>query len=201
MSESTLQTIVKTVKNAASNLDESQIERLTGQKIDTVDQLMHKTARTGPKNYGRGFLAGVIGGIVGVGVKMVVDHYVAPDVQQIEDNLAENMVNAAEGHAGFDLTDEQETTAEAILEIGIGALIGGIYGLVVEAMPDAQHNSQESNSLLDTTKKIAAPAMGIIPKVMQQGGGKHIEKVAGSAAYAATLEVVRRTTRYYMEEK
>jgi hypothetical protein len=36
---------------------------------------------------------------------------------------------------------------------------------------------------------------------MQQAGGKHIEKVAGNAAYAATLEVVRRTTRYYMEEK
>lgn len=197
----TLQTIVDTVKNAAANIDEQQIQQFTGQHIDTVDQFMVRTSRTGPRNFGRGFLAGVIGGIVGVGVKMMVDRYVAPDADQMEDRLAEDMVNAAEGYAGIELTDAQESAAEAIVEVGIGALIGGVYGLAVEAIPSARHDKNQANSLLETTQKLAGPAVGMAPKLVKNLNNKHVESLAGNAAYGATLEIVRRTARYYMEEK
>lgn len=201
MSASTFSNIVDTVKNAAANVDADQIQRFTGQHIDTVDQFMARTSRTGPKNYGRGFLAGVIGGIVGVGVKMLVDRYVAPDVEQAEDRLAEDMVNAAESYAGLELTETQESAAEAILEVGIGALIGGVYGLAVEALPEARHDKTQAKSLLETTQKLAGPAVGMAPKLVKGLNNKHVESLAGNAAYGATLEIVRRTTRYYMEEK
>jgi len=201
MSASTFSTIASTIKDAAANVDADQIQRFTGQHVDTVDQFMARTAHTGPKNYGRGFLAGIIGGIVGVGVKMLVDRYVAPDVEQVEDRLAEDMVNAAESYAGLELTETQENAAEAILEVGIGALIGGVYGLAVEALPEARHDKNQANSLLETTQKLVGPAVGVAPKVAQSLGGKHIETLAGNAAYGATLEIVRRTARYYMEDK
>ncbi len=197
----TFQNIVTTVKNAAANVDEEQIKRFTGQHIDTVDQFMVRTSRTGPRNFGRGFLAGVIGGIVGVGVKMIVDHYVAPEANQVEDRLAEDMVNAAESYAGIELTAEQESAAEAIIEVGIGALIGGIYGLAVEAIPSARHDKTQANSLLETTQKLAGPAVGMAPKLVKSLNNKHVETLAGNAAYGATLEIVRRTARYYMEDE
>lgn len=194
-------TIVETVKNAASSVEPQHIQQFTGQKIDTVDEFMAKTGRTGPRNFGRGFLAGVIGGIVAVGVKMVVDHYAAPEVEQLEDRLADDMVNAAEGYAGVDLTGKQEAAAEAIIEVGMGALIGGVYGLVVEALPAAQHDQTESSNLLQTAKGLAGPALGLAPKALQSLNQKHVESLAGNAAFGATLEIVRRTARYYMEEK
>lgn len=197
----TLQNIVDTVKSAAANVDEEQIQRFTGQRIDTVDQFMARTSRTGPRNFGRGFLAGVIGGIVGVGVKMMVDRYVAPDADQGEDRLAEDMVNAAEGYAGIELTDAQESAAEAIVEVGIGALIGGVYGLAVEAAPSVRHDKEQAKSLLETTRKLAGPAVGMAPKLVKNLNNKHVETLAGNAAYGATLEIVRRATRYYMEEQ
>lgn len=196
-----LSTILDTVKDAAGNVDERQISQFTGQQVDTVEQFMAKTRNAGQTNYGRGFVAGVIGGIVAVGVKMIVDHYVAPGVEQAEDKLAEDMVNAAEGYAGVDLTGGQQDAAEAIVEVGMGALIGGVYGLMVETLPNGDQDNVESASLLDTTKNLAGPALGLLPKAVKGMGGKHVDSLAGNAAFGATLEIVRRTARYYMEQK
>lgn len=196
-----LATIVDTVKSAASNVDSGHIQQFTGVKVDSVEQFMQKTSKAGPTNYGRGFVAGVIGGIVAVGVKMIVDHYVAPDVEQMEDKFADDLVNAAEGYAGIELTADEETAAEAIIEVGMGALIGGVYGLVVEALPNGEQDNTETSSLMNTTKKLAGPAMGLVPKAVKGVSSKHIESLAGNAAFGATLEIVRRTARYYMEKK
>lgn len=200
-SNSLVGSLIDTVSSAASNLTPQHVEQFTGQRLDTVEQFMTKTSRTGPRNFGRGFVAGVIGGIVAVGVKMIVDHYAAPDVEQVEDRLADDMVNAAEGYAGVDLTEQQENAAEAILEVGMGALIGGVYGLVVEALPAAEHDQSESSNLLQTAKGLAGPALGLAPKAIKSLNHKHVESLAGNAAFGATLEVVRRTARYYMEEQ
>lgn len=201
MAAAFVDTLFDTVKSAASGVKPHHLEKLTGQKIDSVEQFMQKTGRIRSTNYGRGFVAGVIGGIVAVGVKMIVDHYVAPGVEQAEDKLADDMVNAAEGYAGVELTADEEVAAEAIIEVGMGALIGGVYGLVIEALPNQEHENTETHSLLNTTKRLAGPALGLVPKAVKGVSNKHVESLAGNAAFGATLEIVRRTARYYMEEK
>ncbi|MFK8162599.1 MAG: hypothetical protein AB8H12_09065 [Lewinella sp.] len=198
MATSTLQMIMDTVKDAASNVTPGQIEQFTGHRIDTVDEFMRKTEHTGPKNYGRGFLAGVLGGLVGVGVKMLVDRAIAPETVQLEDKLAGSIVDSAEKATGIDLDAEDEAAAAAIIEVGIGALIGGVYGLVVEAMPEA--NTDKGAPLWTAAQQFAAPALGIAPAAVKDVAVDKIENLAGHIAFGTTVEVVRRASRYYMEK-
>lgn len=198
MASSTLQMIMDTVKDAATNVTPGQIEQFTGHRIDTVDEFMRKTEHTGPKNYGRGFLAGVLGGIVGVGVKMLVDRAIAPDTVQLEDKLADSILESAEKISGIDVAAEDEAAAAAIIEVGIGAIIGGVYGLIVEAMPEA--NTDKGAPLWTAAQQFAAPALGIAPAAVKDVAVDKIENLAGHVAFGTTVEVVRRASRYYMEQ-
>jgi uncharacterized membrane protein YagU involved in acid resistance len=198
MASSTLQTIMDTVKDAATNVTPGQIAQFTGHRIDTVDEFMRKTEHTGPKNYGRGFLAGVLGGLVGVGVKILVDRALASDTVQQEDKLADNIVDSAKKMTGINLNSEDEAAAAAIVEVGIGALIGGVYGLVVEAMPEAK--TDQGAQLWTTAQQFAAPALGFAPAAIKDVAVDKIENLAGHVAFGATVEVVRRASRYYMEQ-
>lgn len=199
MASSTFQTIIDTVKDAASNVTPGHIEQFTGHRIDSVEEFMRKTEHTGPKNYGRGFLAGVLGGLVGVGVKMLVDRAVAPDTVQFEDKLADDIVDSAEKATGIDLDEEDQAAAAAIVEVGIGALIGGVYGLIVEAMPEAK--TDRGAPLWTTAQQLAAPALGMAPAAVRDVAVDKIENLAGHVAFGTTVEVVRRASRYYMEQQ
>lgn len=201
MAASTLLSIFDTVKDLASRVDGEQVQRLTGQRVDSVDQFMARTGQTPPRNFGRGFLAGVIGGIVGAGVKLAVERYTAPQETPIEEDFANDLVNRAEGYAGLELSAQQEAQAELALEVGLGALLGGLYGLAVEALPTIRHDKTRSASLLETTQKLAGPAVGLAPKILDGVPTDNLEKLAGNAAYGATLEIVRRAARHYMETR
>ncbi|MEM9928644.1 MAG: hypothetical protein AAF840_02380 [Bacteroidota bacterium] len=202
MAASTLQTILSTVKDAALNVDAGQVEQLTGFRTDSVDEFLRKTEHTGPKNYGRGFLAGVLGGIVGVGVKMMVDRAVAPETEQFEDKIAGDVVDAAERVTGIELTEAQEGAAEAIVEVGIGALIGGMYGLMVEALPEAKAaaSGDQGGGAFAVAQQLAIPALGVVPATAKDVAKDKIENLAGHIAFVATAEIVRRASRYYMEQ-
>ncbi len=202
MAHSVVDTLIDTVKDAVSNGDTSMIQQFSGGSIDTVDEFMRKTEHTGPKNYGRGFLAGVLGGLAGVAVKMIVDRYVAPDAVQVEDKFADDLIDRAEKLTGIDLDEEDEDAAAAIIEVGIGALMGGVYGLVVEAMPEAktEATAQDGGGVFATVQQIAVPAMGIIPAAAKDVAKDKLENLAGHVAFGATVEIVRRTSRYYMEQ-
>lgn len=192
-----------TVSDVASNLDADQIQKFTGHRIDSVDDFMRKTEHTGPKNYGRGFLAGVLGGLAGAAIKMIVDRNLAPDVKQFEDNVAEQIVDAGEEATGIDLTDEQEELAETFVEIGLAALIGGVYGVIVEAMPEAKTEVQSAaagGGVFATAQQLAMPALGIMPAAMKDVAADKVQNIAGHVAFGATCEVVRRASRYYMEQ-
>lgn len=199
MATSTLQMIIDTVKDAAGNIDSQQIQQFSGGKIDSVDQFMAKTDRTAPKNFGKGFLAGVVGGLVAVGVKMLVDGKIAPKRRQIEDDYAEAAVNAAEAFTHIDLTEEEEDIAETFVEFGMGALIGGVYGLAVEAVPEVKNMGQDK--FLATTQQLALPVLGIAPAAVKDAADDKLEKIAGHVAFGVTLEITRRAIRYYMEEE
>jgi len=199
MANSTLQMIIDTVKDAAVNVDSHQIQQFTGGKIDSVDQFMAKTNRTGPKNFGKGFLAGVVGGLVAVGVKMLVDGKIAPRTRQIEDDYAEAAVNAAEAFTHIDLTEEQEDIAETFVEFGMGAFIGGIYGIAVEAVPEVKNMGQDKFAA--TAQQLALPVLGIAPATVKDAADDKLQKIAGHVAFGATLEITRRAVRYYMDDE
>lgn len=202
MASSTLQTILATVKDAAANVDAAQVEQFTGFRSDSVEEFMRKTEHTGPKNYGRGFLAGVLGGLVGVGVKMLVDRAMAPDAEQFEDKLAEGVVDAAERATGVELSESQEDAAEAIVEVGIGAFIGGVYGVMVEALPEAKAKASgdQGGGAFAVAQQLAIPALGIVPATAKDVAKDKMENLAGHIAFVATTEIVRRASRYYMEQ-
>lgn len=201
MANSIVDTLIDTVKDAVNNGDTSMIQQFSGGQIDTVDEFMRKTEYTGQKNYGRGFLAGVLGGIAGVAVKMIVDRYVAPNTVQLEDKVSDNIVDAAEKATGIDLDEQGEDVAAAIVEVGIGALMGGVYGLVVEAMPAAKAEAMAGGGdLFATAQKFAVPAMGIMPAAVQDVAKDKFQNLAGHVAFGTTTEIVRRASRYYMEQ-
>ena len=202
MANSIVDTIIDTVKDAVSNGDTSMIQEFSGGKIDSVEEFMRKTEHTGEKNYGRGFLAGVLGGLAGVAVKMIVDRYAAPDTVQFEDKIADDLVDRAEELTGIDLDEEGEEAAAAIIEVGIGALMGGVYGLIVEAMPEAktEATTEEGGGVFATVQQLAVPALGIMPAAAKDVAADKFQNLAGHVAFGATVEIVRRTSRYYMEQ-
>lgn len=202
MANSIVDTLIDTVKDAVSSGDTSMIQQFSGGSIDSVEEFMRKTEHTGPKNYGRGFLAGVLGGLAGVAVKMVVDHYAAPDTVQVEDKFADDLVDKAEELTGIDLDEDGEDAAAAIIEVGIGALMGGVYGLIVEAMPEAKAEAStgQGGGVFATVQQLAVPAMGIMPAAAKDVAKDKFQNLAGHVAFGATVEIVRRTSRYYMEQ-
>ncbi|TXF89548.1 hypothetical protein FUA23_10105 [Neolewinella aurantiaca] len=202
MANSIVDTLIDTVKDAVSSGDTSMIQQFSGGSIDSVEEFMRKTEHTGPKNYGRGFLAGVLGGIAGVAVKMAVDHYAAPNTDQIEDKVADNLVDKAEELTGIDLDEDGENAAAAIIEVGIGALMGGVYGLIVEAMPEAktEASAEDGGGVFATVQQLAVPAMGVMPAAAKDIAKDKFQNLAGHVAFGATVEIVRRTSRYYMEQ-
>jgi uncharacterized membrane protein YagU involved in acid resistance len=201
MAVSIIDQLINTAKDAISDPD--QLQQFTGGSIDTVEEFMRKTEHTGPKNYGRGFLAGVIGGMAGVAVKMIVDRYVAPNTVQVEEKVADHIVGTAEKATGINLGQGGEEIAEAIVEMGIGMLIGGVYGLIVEAMPEAKvetSKSADGGGVFATVQQLAMPALGIVPAAAKDVAMDKVQNLAGHIAFGATTEVVRRASRYYMEQ-
>jgi uncharacterized membrane protein YagU involved in acid resistance len=187
---SPLEQILESVKN----LDLSAIEKVTGHRADSVDEFMARTQVRGKTNYGRGLVAGLIGGLVGAGVKMLVDRAITPDQEHIEDKAAAAVVEAAD----LELTEDQQALAETVVELGMGALVGGLYGLLVEAMPEAQN--EEGAALWTTTQQVAAPLLGLAPAAMQEEAKDRLGNLAGHVAFGTTVEIVRRGVRYAMEE-
>jgi|GEM_PF-1756017 len=201
MANSIVETLIGTVKDAIDNGDAGMIQKYSGGEIDSVDEFMRKTEHTGQKNYGRGFLAGVLGGLAGVAVKMIIDRYTSPDTDHFEDELSDDIVDAAERATGIDLDEASQDVAADIVEVGLGMLIGGVYGLIVEAMPEAkvEATSGDGGGVFATAQQLAVPAMGLMPAAMQDVAKDKVQNLAGHVAFGATTEIVRRTSRYYME--
>ena len=196
---SLIESLFGTIQSLTDNFDDKKIQEFTGERVDSVDQFMERTTHKGAKNYGRGFLAGVIGGIVGVVVKMIVDKEVAPNTVQAEDKMTADAVQGIEAAAGKDIwTDDQEKIVGTILEFGMGAVIGGVYGLIVEAIPEAEKISNQQ--LMSTTKQLALPALGLIPAAGADVANNKVQNLAGHAAFIGTVEVVRRSVRLGLEE-
>ena len=195
MAQSFTEMLVGTLRDATNDFDTQRIEEYTGTKVHSVDEFMSKSNTFQEKNYWKGFVSGLIGGLVATGIKMIVDRQVAPNTLQVEDKAAASARASFERATGTDVDDNLVETA---IEFGMGALIGGAYGLVVEALPEAHKIDNEK--LMSATKRLAVPALGLIPAAGADVVNHKAENMAGHAAFVGTVEVVRRAVRLGMEE-
>ena len=168
-----------------------------------VGDYFERTRTQGEPDYVRGFLAGMIGGIIGTGIKMVVDRSM-PTVQPAEEHSARiQVVEGVEQATNTDINRNKEEIAQQALNIGFGAIVGGIYGVIVEAAPAVQAPAgiPFGAALWTAAHKIALPALGLAPNPMKEDLSLQAGQLGSHMAYGATVEMVRRSVRHVMDEE
>lgn len=187
--------------SAASGLKDA--EGYAAHAYDEAGDYFTRTRTKGNPDYVRGFMAGMIGGLIGTGIKMVVDRSL-PTAQPSEEHDARlQVVEGAEDAVNTDLNRNKEEIAQQALNIGFGAIVGGIYGVLVEAIPAVQAPAGVpfGAALWTAAHKIALPALGLTPGPMNEPLSLQAGQLGSHMAYGATVEMVRRSVRHVMEEE
>ena len=162
-----------------------------------------RTRTKGEPDYLRGFLAGMIGGLIGTGIKMVVDRSL-PTAQPMEEHDARlQVVEGAEEVTNTAINRNQEETAQQAINIAFGALVGGVYGVIVEAVPGVQAPAGVpfGAALWTAAHKIALPALGLAPNPMKEPLSLQAGQLGSHMIYGATVEMIRRSVRHVMDEE
>jgi uncharacterized membrane protein YagU involved in acid resistance len=176
---------------------------------ETALEALHKAGdifdrhHTSEPDYLKGFVAGMIGGLVGTGIKMVIDRAL-PTAQPAEEHSARvQVVEGAEDIANADLNKQQTETAQQALNIGFGAIVGGVYGVIVEAIPSVQAPAGVpfGAALWTVAHKVALPALGLAPNPLDDDLEIQAGQLGSHMAYGATVEIVRRGIRHVMDEE
>lgn len=172
-------------------------------KFGSVEEYMQRTRTQSEPDYLRGFVAGVIGGLVGVGVKMIVDKAIPATAPEPEHDPRIQVVEGAEEVINADLNRNQEEVAQKALDVGFGVIVGGIYGVVAEALPGMQTPAGVpfGAGLWTATHKLAMPLLGLAPGPLKEDASNQLGQLASHVAYGATVEVVRRGVRHLMDEE
>ena len=87
-------------------------------------------------NLAKGFIAGLIGGLVGTGLKSIAERYFPPRDVAADSPPAIIANKAAEALLGEPLGEEQKKLSEQGLHWMFGGLVGGAYGAAVEIIPE-----------------------------------------------------------------
>ncbi len=164
---------------------------------------LDRTRTAGEPDYVRGFLAGMIGGLVGTGVKMVIDRTLPTGQPQEEHDARLQVIEGAEELTNTNLNRNKEETAQQALNIAFGAIVGGIYGVIVEAAPAMQAPAgiPFGAALWTAAHKIALPVLGLAPSPMKEPLSLQAGQLGSHMAYGATVEMVRRSVRHVMDEE
>jgi putative membrane protein len=141
----------------------------------------------------KGFLAGVIGGLAGAGVKMLAEEFFPPRVQ----GQAPPTVILAEQVAGHDLPGTQQKVAQHTIHWVFGALAGGVYGALVELEPSlaAWRGAAFGITLNRITHEALLPRMGLAAPAGQQPTQERLSEWITHAAYGVGTDTVRRFVR------
>ena len=162
-----------------------------------------RTRSKGEPDYLRGFLAGMIGGLVGTGIKMVVDRTLPTGQPQEEHDARLQLVEGAEELTDTNIDRNKEETAQQAINIAFGALVGGVYGVIVEAAPAVQAPAGVpfGAALWTAAHKIALPALGLAPSPMKEPLSLQAGQLGSHMIYGATVEMIRRSVRHVMDEE
>ncbi|WP_116126302.1 DUF1440 domain-containing protein [Lewinella sp. IMCC34183] len=164
---------------------------------------LSRTQTSSEPDYMRGFVAGMIGGIVGTGVKSLLDRSL-PTGQPYEEHDARlQVVEGAEELTNTNINRNQEETAQSAVNIAFGAIVGGVYGVMVEAFPAVQTPAgiPFGAALWTAAHKLALPILGLTPGPMNEPLSLQAGQLGSHMAYGATVEMVRRSVRHVMDEE
>lgn len=141
----------------------------------------------------KGFLAGVVGGLAGAGVKIVAEMVFPPRVE----GQTPPPVVLAEQMAGHDLPESQKQAAFHGIHWVFGALAGGAYGALVEYEPSlaAWHGAAFGITLNRITHEALLPTLGLSAPTGQQPTQQRISEWVTHAAYGVSTDLVRRAVR------
>lgn len=162
-----------------------------------------RTRSHGEPDYLRGFLAGMIGGLVGTGIKMIVDRSLPTGQPQEEHDARLQLVEGAEELTDTRISHKREETAQQAINIAFGALVGGVYGVIVEAAPAVQAPAGVpfGAALWTAAHKIALPAFGLGSNPMKEPLSLQAGQLGSHMIYGATVEMIRRSVRHVMDEE
>jgi putative membrane protein len=145
------------------------------------------------RSVAKGFLAGVVGGLAGAGVKMLAEEFFPPRVQ----GQTPAQVILAEQVAGRELPETQQKVALHTIHWVFGALVGGVYGALVELEPSfgAWRGAAFGITLNRITHEALLPKLGLAAPTGQQPTQQRLSQWITHAAYGVGTDSVRRLVR------
>jgi putative membrane protein len=141
----------------------------------------------------KGFLAGVVGGLAGAGVKLIAEQIFPPRIY----GQTPPPVILVEQVAGHELPETQRKLAHQTIHWVFGALAGGVYGALVELEPSlaAWRGAAFGITLNRITHESLLPRMGLAAPTRQQPTQERISEWVTHAAYGVGTDTVRRYVR------
>lgn len=145
------------------------------------------------RSVAKGFLAGVVGGLAGAGVKMLAEELFPP---RVEGQMPPPVI-LAEQVAGRDLPEPQQKVALHTIHWVFGALAGGVYGALVELEPSfaAWRGAAFGITLNRITHEALLPKMGLAAPTGHQPTQERLSEWVSHAAYGVGTDTVRRYVR------
>ncbi|HEY1499498.1 MAG TPA: DUF1440 domain-containing protein [Acidobacteriaceae bacterium] len=151
-------------------------------------------SKTNPdRSIAKGALAGLIGGIVGSGAKMIAEQMLPPRVEGQTPPpivLAENVTRRR-------LPESQRKLAMQGIHWIFGALAGAVYGALTEVEPSlgAWRGAAFGITLNRLTHESLLPRLGLADPPNRQPAQERISEWVTHAAYGVTTDTVRRAVR------
>jgi uncharacterized membrane protein YagU involved in acid resistance len=156
-------------------------------------------------NLVRGVFAGIVGGLVAswvmnqffVAVAKATEATRERQQQQSQEEGEDSTEIVADAIAsrviGRHLDEEEKKKAGPIVHYAFGALMGGVYGGMVEWSSSVQtgYGALFGSALFVGADEVAVPALGLGKPPTQQPVSEQISHWAGHVVYGATVELVR----------
>jgi putative membrane protein len=145
------------------------------------------------RSIAKGFLAGLVGGIVGSGVKILAEQMFPPRVE----GQTPPPVVLAEQVAGRRLPEDERRLALQGIHFIFGAVAGAVYGAMVEVEPSlgAWRGAAFGITLNRMTHETVLPKMGLTTPPSRKPTQERISEWVTHAAYGVATDTVRRAVR------
>lgn len=154
---------------------------------------MGTTGKARKRSMVKGALAGLVGGIVGSGAKLLAEKVYAPRVS----GQTPPPAALAERIAGHPLSAGQGRVATQGMHLAFGAIAGAVYGAAVELEPraGAWRGAAFGLALNRVTHEGLLPKMGLAGPTLRQRTQERQSEWLGHAVYGVATDVVRRIVR------
>jgi putative membrane protein len=141
----------------------------------------------------KGAVAGLIGGLAGVGAKVVAEQIFPPRVP----GQTPPPVVLAQQVAGHPLSSTEKRVAMESIQWAFGAVAGAVYGAIVEYEPTvgAWRGAAFGITLNKMTHESLLPKMGLSSPTERQPARERISEWVSHAVYGVVTDAVRHAVR------